>query len=194
MNVEVVQRRLWERSRQHREHRESDMPLFPVDPYDGRARSVTTSTYGPTSKTCSIDYWRDRRITNPFVPTTGNSRTRNRFAAIAPPSVETAPTASSVVAFSADAKYSASAPPRRSTHAPSNSRTHPPQPSREMVLLGAHPHIADDNRCGGLQLLGIERCRRPWPGGPLARILRPLRVSALPSLCEGYDALLMLAH
>ena len=77
---------------------------------------------------------------------------------------------------------------------PSNSRTHPPQPSREMVLLGAHPHIADDNRCGGLQLLGIERCRRPWPGGPLARILRPLRVSALPSLCEGYDALLMLAH
>ncbi len=40
MNVEVVQRRLWERSRQHREHRESDMPLFPVSPYDERARQM----------------------------------------------------------------------------------------------------------------------------------------------------------
>ena len=47
MNVEVVQRRLWERSRQHREHRESDMPLFPVDPYDGRARNLMDLMHQP---------------------------------------------------------------------------------------------------------------------------------------------------
>ena len=47
MNVEVVQRRLWERSRQHREHRESDRPLFPVDPYDGRARNLMDLMHQP---------------------------------------------------------------------------------------------------------------------------------------------------
>ena len=47
MNVEVVQRRLWERSRQHREHRESDLPLFPVDPYDGRARNLMDLMHQP---------------------------------------------------------------------------------------------------------------------------------------------------
>jgi hypothetical protein len=40
MNVEVVQRRLWEQSKQHRSHRESSMPLFPVNPYEGRARGL----------------------------------------------------------------------------------------------------------------------------------------------------------
>ena len=30
MNVEVVQKRLWEQSQQHRKHRESDTPLFPL--------------------------------------------------------------------------------------------------------------------------------------------------------------------
>ena len=47
MNVEVVQRRLWERSRQHREHRESDRPLFPVNPYDGRARNLMDLMHQP---------------------------------------------------------------------------------------------------------------------------------------------------
>ena len=164
MNVEVVQRRLWERSQQHRKHRESDMPLFPVDPYDGRARSVTTSTYGPTSKTCSIDYWRDRRITNPFVPTTGNSRTRNRFAAIASPSVETAPTASSVVAFSAAAKYSARCAANSSSRpTPKQTRSVelPNTPSalgrtvgKWMVLLGAHGLLARAGGEGGTGMAG----------------------------------------
>lgn len=47
MNVEVVQRRLWEQSRQHREHRESDRPLFPVNPYDGRAHNLMDLMHQP---------------------------------------------------------------------------------------------------------------------------------------------------
>ena len=47
MNVEVVQRRLWERSRQHREHRESGTPLFPVSQYDGRARNLMDLMHQP---------------------------------------------------------------------------------------------------------------------------------------------------
>ena len=47
MNVEVVQRRLWERSQQHRKHRESDRPLFPVNPYDGRARKLMDLMHHP---------------------------------------------------------------------------------------------------------------------------------------------------
>jgi len=47
MNVEVVQRRLWEQSRQHREHRESGTPLFPVNSYDGRARNLMDLMHQP---------------------------------------------------------------------------------------------------------------------------------------------------
>ncbi len=47
MNVEVVQRRLWEQSRQHREHRESGMPLFPVNRYDGRVRNLMDLMHQP---------------------------------------------------------------------------------------------------------------------------------------------------
>lgn len=47
MNVEVVQRRLWEQSQQHRKHRESDLPLFPVDQYDGRVRNLMDLMHQP---------------------------------------------------------------------------------------------------------------------------------------------------
>ena len=40
MNVEVVQRRLWEQSQQHRKQRESDTPLFPINKHDGRVRNL----------------------------------------------------------------------------------------------------------------------------------------------------------
>jgi len=40
MNVEEVQRRLWEQSGTHRQHRESGTPLFPTNPYDRRARNL----------------------------------------------------------------------------------------------------------------------------------------------------------
>ncbi len=49
MNVEVVQRRLWEQPQQHREHRASDTPLFPINKYDGRVQDLmdlTTSRNG----------------------------------------------------------------------------------------------------------------------------------------------------
>ncbi len=42
MNVEVVQRRLWEQSKQHRSLRESTTPLFPVDPYEGEFAGLWT--------------------------------------------------------------------------------------------------------------------------------------------------------
>ena len=47
MNVEVVQRRLWEQSQQHRKHRESDTPLFPVNKYDGRVRNLMDLMHQP---------------------------------------------------------------------------------------------------------------------------------------------------
>lgn len=47
MNVEVVQRRLWEPSQKHREHRESGMPLFPINKYDGRVRNLMDLMHQP---------------------------------------------------------------------------------------------------------------------------------------------------
>jgi RNA-directed DNA polymerase len=47
MNVEVVQKRLWEQSQQHRKHRESDLPLFPVDCYEGRIRNLMDLMHQP---------------------------------------------------------------------------------------------------------------------------------------------------
>ena len=40
MNIEEVQRRLWEQSQAHKRDRESGTPLFPTDPYDGRVRNL----------------------------------------------------------------------------------------------------------------------------------------------------------
>ncbi len=47
MNVEVVQKKLWEQSQQHREHRLSDTPLFPVNQYDGRVRKLMDLMHQP---------------------------------------------------------------------------------------------------------------------------------------------------
>ena len=47
MNVEVVQRRLWEQSQQHREHREASTPLFPINKYDGRVRNLMDLMHQP---------------------------------------------------------------------------------------------------------------------------------------------------
>lgn len=47
MNVEVVQRRLWEQSQQHRKLRESSSLLFPVNPYDGRIRNLMDLMHQP---------------------------------------------------------------------------------------------------------------------------------------------------
>ena len=47
MNVEVVQRRLWEQSQQHRKQRESDRPLFPVNKYNGRVRNLMDLLHQP---------------------------------------------------------------------------------------------------------------------------------------------------
>ena len=47
MNVEVVQKKLWEQSQQHREHRLSDTPLFPVNQYDGRVRNLMDLMHQP---------------------------------------------------------------------------------------------------------------------------------------------------
>lgn len=47
MNVEVVQRRLWEQSKQHRKHRESDTPLFPANRYEKRVRNLMDLMHQP---------------------------------------------------------------------------------------------------------------------------------------------------
>jgi RNA-directed DNA polymerase len=47
MNVEEVQRRLWEQSTQHKQLRQSGMPLFPVNGYDGRIRNLMDLMHQP---------------------------------------------------------------------------------------------------------------------------------------------------
>jgi len=41
MNVEEVQRRLWEQSKTHKENREESTPLFPTSTYDLRIRNLS---------------------------------------------------------------------------------------------------------------------------------------------------------
>ena len=48
MNIEEVQRRLWEQSHAHRQYRESGTPLFPTNPYEGRARNLMDLMHNPT--------------------------------------------------------------------------------------------------------------------------------------------------
>ena len=48
MNIEEVQRRLWEQSHKHRDHREADTPLFPTDPCEGRIRKLMDLMHNPT--------------------------------------------------------------------------------------------------------------------------------------------------
>ena len=47
MNVEEVQRRLWEQSSMHKRHRASATPLFPVNVYDGRVRNLMDLMHHP---------------------------------------------------------------------------------------------------------------------------------------------------
>jgi group II intron reverse transcriptase/maturase len=47
MNVEEVQRRLWEQSKAHKENREDGRPLFPTNPYDKRIRNLSDLIHHP---------------------------------------------------------------------------------------------------------------------------------------------------
>jgi len=47
MNVNEVQRRLWEQSGAHKRHRESGTPLFPTNPHDGRVRNLMDLMHHP---------------------------------------------------------------------------------------------------------------------------------------------------
>lgn len=47
MNAEEVQRRLWEQSGTQKQHREASVPLFPVNPYDLRARNLMDLMHQP---------------------------------------------------------------------------------------------------------------------------------------------------
>ena len=48
MNIEEVQRRLWEQSQAHKQNRESGTPLFPTNPYGGRIRNLMDLMHNPT--------------------------------------------------------------------------------------------------------------------------------------------------
>lgn len=48
MNIEEVQRRLWEQSHAHRQLRESGTPLFPTNPYGGRIGNLMDLMHNPT--------------------------------------------------------------------------------------------------------------------------------------------------
>jgi len=47
MNVEEVQRRLWEQSKAHKENREASVPFFPMNPYDKRIRNLSDLMHHP---------------------------------------------------------------------------------------------------------------------------------------------------
>ena len=47
MNVEEVQRRLWEQSKAHKQYRELDLQLFPINPYDMRCRNLMDLMHQP---------------------------------------------------------------------------------------------------------------------------------------------------
>jgi len=47
MNVEEIQRRLWEQSKTHKENREASMPLFPTSTYDLRSRNLSDLIHHP---------------------------------------------------------------------------------------------------------------------------------------------------
>lgn len=47
MNVEEVQRRLWEQAKAHKQHRASGTPLFPVNPYQQRIRNLMDLMHHP---------------------------------------------------------------------------------------------------------------------------------------------------
>ncbi|MGL6194774.1 MAG: group II intron reverse transcriptase/maturase, partial [Thermoguttaceae bacterium] len=47
MNVEEVQKRLWEQSKSHKENREQGRPLFPTNPYDKRVRNLSDLIHHP---------------------------------------------------------------------------------------------------------------------------------------------------
>jgi group II intron reverse transcriptase/maturase len=48
MNVNEVRRRLWEQSKEHKAHRESNRPLLPTNPYDLRIRQLMDLMHNPT--------------------------------------------------------------------------------------------------------------------------------------------------
>jgi RNA-directed DNA polymerase len=48
MNIEEVQRRLWEQSQAHKQNRESGTPLFPTNPYGGRIGNLMDLMHNPT--------------------------------------------------------------------------------------------------------------------------------------------------
>jgi len=47
MNVEEVQRRLWEQSKTHKENREAGTPLFPTTTYNLRIRNLSDLIHHP---------------------------------------------------------------------------------------------------------------------------------------------------
>jgi len=62
MNVEEVQRRLWEQSKVHKENREATSPLFPTNPYDMRIRNLSDLIHQPDwlNEAASRTYVRSR--------------------------------------------------------------------------------------------------------------------------------------
>ena len=47
MNVEEIQRRLWEQAKTHKENREANLPLFPTNMYDNRIRNLSDLIHHP---------------------------------------------------------------------------------------------------------------------------------------------------
>ncbi len=47
MNIDEVQRRLWDESREHKANREASMPLFPTNPHDMRIRKLMDLMHNP---------------------------------------------------------------------------------------------------------------------------------------------------
>jgi len=71
MNVEEVQRRLWEQSKTHKENREATSPLFPTSPYEMRIRNLSDLIHQP-------DWLNEAASRGERLPKVGNIFQENR--------------------------------------------------------------------------------------------------------------------
>ena len=55
MNIEEVQRRLWEQSQAHKRHKESGTPFFPTNPHGGRIGNLMDLMHNPTWVAAACD-------------------------------------------------------------------------------------------------------------------------------------------
>ena len=66
MNIDEVQRRLWEQSQTHKQNRDSGTPLFPTNRYEGRIGNLMDLMHNPTWIAAACDRVLERSLEHEF--------------------------------------------------------------------------------------------------------------------------------